>query len=413
MFAFSPWEWPINNSFLLYSLNFFYLLAFFLGYKFGFYKYKVLTKPKRFKFSIIFKISLITNLLFVYQKFLFKLKVPSISFSELIAKIAIGFKNPSIAYAEKHLTEFSDFNTLSNPVVLLYFLLLPLMYFSIPLGIYYWKKITMWQKTALLFLISMDILSYIAIGTNKGIFDYIIMIPFLIIARKPASIILKKISKKQLVLTLIVFSIFLLGISYFVEGNKGRKKDNFRYDTSINQFVNEDSFILNIIPNSFDDSYIALDNYLTQGYYAMDLALGLDFESTLGFGHSGFLMSISDKIFGKDYIYKKTYQKKIEETYGYSSRGRWHSFYTWMANDLSFFGVIIFVFALSFFLSQVWIDIVLFQNPFAITLLPLFCIMIFYFSANNQVLGNQGSSFIFWSFFILWLKNRGKVFIND
>lgn len=408
MFALSPWDWPPNNQLAFYLLNILYILSFFIGYKFGVIRFKLKRKVKSFRFSKIFTISLILNVLFLYQKFLFKTKLPSLSINQLLTKITIGFSEPSLVYAEKHLTENSDFATLSNPIVLLYFLLLPLLYLSIPLGIFYWERTKRWQKVLLIIIIIGDILSYIAIGTNKGIFDYIITIPILVLAKRHHTLLNKRISKKKLVYIAIFGILFISGTQYFVKGNKGRKKDDFRYDTSINQYINNNAVVLKILPEFFQDPYIALDSYLTQGYYAMSLALNLDYKPTYGLGHSSFLTSISDKFFEKNYIKNRTYQERIEDAYGYSANGKWHSIYTWIANDMTFIGVIFFVFFVGFYLAQIWLDSIINYNPYAIILLPLFCIMIFYFSANNQVLGNQGSSLIFWTFFLIWLRNKGN-----
>lgn len=411
MYFFSPWDWPSNNTTIFTILNILYLISFYFGYKRGIINYKPVNKFKTLKLSKFISISLILNLLFIYQKFLFKTKLPSLSLNEIVSKIIIGFTQPSAAYLEKHLVENSEFNTLSNPIVLIYFILLPILYFSIPLSLFYWKNLKFWQKFILILIIITDILSYVIIGTNKGIFDYIFTIGIITLIKKPSILSKNNFSKKKIFYLSLFIIILSVGLSYFVEGNKGRKKDNFNYDTSIQSFVNEDALILSVVPSFLEDTYIALDSYLTQGYYAMDMALSLPFQSSYGFGHNSFLMGISDKIFGKDFIYKKTYQYRIQEQFGYSSQGKWHSFYTWMANDISFVGVIFFVFGIAYFLGQIWLDVIFYNNPYSIILLTLLTIMIFYFSANNQVLGNQGSSFIFWFFFALWYRNRGKSFV--
>jgi hypothetical protein len=412
MFIISPWRWPLNHTVTFFSLNIAFLIAFYFGYKYGYQKYRVKKRRIRLNIKKLINYSIIANLIFMYPKFLFQMKVASLSLSELMSSIGVGLFSPSVAYALKHESEYTAYLTLSNPLVLSYFIALPLLYFIFPIGLFYWKKLNRLQKILYVIIVLVDILSFIVIGTNKGIFDFIILLPIIIIASKPDIIDLKRWSFKTKKYIFISSVFLFLGIVYFTAGNKGRKKDKFEYESSTEISVDRNTGVLTFIPEAMVDSYISIDNYLTQGYYAMGLALSLDHQFTYGVGHNDFTTSLFEKYFGKTTIQEKTYQYRIEQQYGYSSRGKWHTIYVWLANDLTFFGVIVFVFCVAFFLAQIWLDAFLLKNPFAIILLPLFFIMIFYFSANNQVLGNQGSSFVFWTFFILWYKKRGVQFIS-
>ena len=413
MFISSPWRWPLDNPFTFFSLNIAFLIAFYFGYKYGYQKYRVKGRKKSYNIRKLINYSIIANLIFIYPKFLFQLKVTSLSLSELLSSIGIGLFSPSIAYALKHEAEYTGYLTLSNPLVLTYFLALPFLYFIYPIGLFYWKKLNFLQKISYVIIVLFDILSFIVIGTNKGIFDFIILLPIIMIAAKPEIFYLKRFSFKKKKYFFISGVILFIGIFYFTIGNKGRKKQNFDYESSTEILVERNTGILRFIPEALEDSYISIDNYVTQGYYAMGLALSLDHQFTYGVGHNDFTASLFEKYYGQETILKRTYQYRIEEKYGYSDRGKWHTIYVWLANDLTFFGVIVFVFLVAFFLAQIWLDAFLLHNPLAIILLPLFFIMIFYFSANNQVLGNQGSSFIFWTFFILWYNNRGIQFIES
>lgn len=411
MFTLSPWEWPLREGFLFYFFNILYVLAFWMGYKLGVKKHRVRESIKKINIQKWLNISILVNLFFIYPKFLFRLKVPSLSLSEFINNLVLGIFSPSLAYAARHGSDFGEFATLSNPLTLLFFLSLPLQYFAIPLGILYWKTLKYWQKFSYIFIVLMDILSYIMIGTNKGIFDYIILIPTIAVIANPNLLNFKKIlTKSKLKYFFVSGTILFLGLFYFIEGNKGRKGINFGYESSTGIQANRNAVILNLIPSIFEDGYIALDNYLTGGYYAMGLALELDHQFTYGMGHNSFLISIGEKIFGEDAIQSKTYQVRMEDQFNYNKSTKWHTFYVWMANDFTFFGVIIVVFLISYYLAQVWIDVFEFGNPYAVILLPLFFTIIIYFSANNQILGNQSSSFIFWYYFIKWYSSRGSKF---
>ena len=198
-------------------------------------------------------------------------------------------------------------------------------------------------------------------------------------------------------------------MSYFADTNLSRKGNLFYYEGGTQTYANEDSFAFQIIPHQLQDSYIAIDNYLTQGYYALGLALDMDHNFTFGMGNSFFLTTLGEKYFGNHYIENKTYQARIEKQHGWSHYVKWHTFYTWMANDVTFFGVFFIVFYIAFFFAQSWHDIIQRKNIYSIPLFTLFIIMIMYFPANNQIFGFQGSLITFIVLFYLWRKNKIRV----
>lgn len=412
MFSISPWRWPVRESFLFYFFNVSFIVAFWIGYKFGIKRFRFRESSKKIDLLKWINISLLINLFFIYPKFLFRLKVPSLSVSEFINNLVLGIFNPSLAYATRHSSDFGEFASLSNPLMIIYFLSLPLQYFVIPLGLLYWQSLRSWQKISYIIIVLMDILSYVMIGTNKGIFDYIILIPTIAVIKNPNLLHFKKfLTKSKLKYFIVSLTILSLGLIYFIEGNKGRKGANFGYESSTGLQVDRDAFILKLVPETLEDGYIALDSYLTGGYYAMGLALELDHQFTYGLGHNSFLISVGEKILGENTIQDKTYQARMDDLFNYNRYTKWHTFYVGMANDFTFFGVIVIVFFIAYYLAQIWIDVFNHGNLNGIILLPMFFTIIIYLSANNQVLGNQSSSFIFWYYFLKWLSSRGKNFV--
>ena len=102
----------------------------------------------------------------------------------------------------------------------------------------------------------------------------------------------------------------------FYNWNKGKERSKFEYESSTETYVDRDAFIFNLIPSVLEDSYISLDNYLTQGYYAFGLALNLKHENTYGLGHNNFTTELYEKVFGKNSLKSKTYQYRLEENMG-------------------------------------------------------------------------------------------------
>lgn len=161
------------------------------------------------------------------------------------------------------------------------------------------------------------------------------------------------------------------------------------------------------IPPEIMEFYIKVSTYLTQGYYGMSLALDEKFDTTYGVGHSYFLLDQFKYFFNIDLI-PRTYQFKIHEDW--DRLVQWHSFYSQVANDVSFYGVIVLMFLLGYLLSAIFISAIRDNNLVAKTILPLFAIMFMYMPANNQIFNFMESMFSFWTLLFMWVifKKFGK-----
>ncbi|GAL24283.1 hypothetical protein JCM19239_3986 [Vibrio variabilis] len=141
------------------------------------------------------------------------------------------------------------------------------------------------------------------------------------------------------------------------------------------------------------DFYEKLTVYLTQGYKGVSLSLNEPFDSTYGVGHSLFLQRLFEDHLGFD-IRSKTYQRKITEYW--HENIFWHSAYSYFANDVSFYGVIVVMLLLGYYFSMVVHAALLDDNFIAKSLLPLFAIMFLYMPANNQVFSQLEYMSPFW-----------------
>ena len=136
----------------------------------------------------------------------------------------------------------------------------------------------------------------------------------------------------------------------------------------------------------------------------MNLSLSLDWDPTFGLGHSMFLVTQIDKHFDTK-IFEHTYQKRAE-IYGWSSTVNWHTMYSWIANDFSYFGVIVIMFILGRIMSWAINDFIYIHDYRSLVLFYFMIMMILYSSANNQVLSTVTSMIAFWYFLF------SKIFIR-
>jgi hypothetical protein len=148
----------------------------------------------------------------------------------------------------------------------------------------------------------------------------------------------------------------------------------------------------------FAYTYVWLSSYLVQGYYGFSQALGVDFDSTYGFGNSPFLMRQFEWVTGFD-LSENTYQNKIREVWG---GAQWHSLYSHIANDVHFFGVAVWNFLMGIYLSKIWRSFLDENNLYSKALLPLFALVVIWTPANNQVFGFLETFSAFLLMTVLW-----------
>lgn len=421
LYFISPNRWPTNNPFVLVLYNALVFSSILLGFYHGKKKYNIefnsenyiVVQPHSDLLKRYINKLLILNVVFIYPRFILRIGKGFMSIEEIAQLVVVGFFSPEAAYADKSINVALEFQTFSNPIVFIAFIISPLLFLTIPISIFLWNDLKRSQRIMLSIIILSDILTYLAIGTNKGIFDYIIMLPFIIYARHHS---INKINNRGRlsrwsVVTLVIFA--ALAFSYFTKNIIGRTGDQFGYNSVTKKNPDPNAPLLKILPEWLEDGYISLDSYLTQGYYALDKCFSLDFKACYGVGHSEMLTAITEKYLGKGTIRERTYQYRLQMATGYPQYQKWHTFYVSMANDLSFWGVLPFLFLLSSLFAKVWLDVLLRQNLFAVGLFPLFLVMYFYLGANNQVLGFGGQSFIFWVLLAFFLQTRRKTLFYE
>jgi hypothetical protein len=147
-----------------------------------------------------------------------------------------------------------------------------------------------------------------------------------------------------------------------------------------------------------ENTYEGLTSYLTQGYYAMSEALTKDFSTTYGIGNSFFLMRVYEVVTGKNIIYDTYPGKLLPDIDPYI---RWHTAFTWWASDFSFPGVAIFMALLGAAFAWFWYNAVERKDIVSYSILPLFGMIFFYITCNNQVFAFVQSFCAFWGLALL------------
>lgn len=379
LYFFGPIQFDVKPSILLPLYLVIVNFALWLGYELG-VKYHL---PSKYRFSMT-TTHIILILGLVLSVFKLKQMWASHGLPISINTLISGIMTP----ADTYFAESTDPTTQSGGTITL--LLSPLLWASLPLGVFKWKRLTPLYKIITVSIILIQVISWLGIGTRKGLFDVIIILVFVCIAACPNFITDKKLFRRFK--RLFIFC-FLLFVFYFIFSNLSR------YGIGLSDIEDFDiqleirPFYVNYLPMWLVIVLFSISIYLCQGYYALSLALSLGIKEPTILGSSWFTMVIANK-FGLNPM-PDTYLADLQQ-WGIDPSINWHTIYVWLANDVTFIGVPFLIFIIGYLFAKTWVDSVRGQNEAAIPLFALFLIMIFYFYANNQVLSFSFVPFIVW-----------------
>jgi hypothetical protein len=403
LFAFGPWPWPVENSFSLYTFLVLAHCALVAGYMVG-----IQDIPRGYSgrsARSVLRWSVWLALVWAIPGFILRTNgavLNPIAAAELVWS---GLTQPGVVY-DLHQIQAA---TVPAPRVLdlASWFFHPIVWLCVPLGVYYWNRLATLWRVAVIVCALADVAGWIAVGTNKGIADLAIVVTSLLVAGHSKAI--ARMKPRRIVgaifLGTVLFAFFL---AFYGAGQAGRGRgETTSHDGYAKIFADEDHPLVRFLPPDVKRAALAGLSYLTQGYYGLSLAMQEPFVTTYGVGNSYFTMGISRKLFGTDAVFERTYAARIRQSKWDAFR-RWHSFYTWIASDVSFPGTIAIVFCVGWLLAKLWLDVIRGDNVYAVGLFPLVLIMLFYFPANNQTLAFSHTALPFWWLLFMWRLTRGS-----
>lgn len=388
LFLFGPVLYPAVNRWQTLAFLTFYQLALFLGFYIG-EKHTKITKRITVKpianvnSNLLIALFLLLNLFFSFALIQQKIGVPSLS--GLITAFQNSIRNAGQAY--RMTLEGSD-NAESSLLTTLNTLLSPLTYAIIPYCIYFYKKIDVGNKALLFLAITMSFVSNILTGTNVGIFRLIITIATILLvkgwAREQKSVYTEKKLKKRSSKNIVVAILLFVFITIF-SNNVTSRMQGMGYTIS-GLRIDYQNWLFQLTPAFLHRPILLATFYISQGYYGMSLAFDFIWRPTFFLGNSSFLIQKSNMLgLDSSAIFSRTYISQMSHLW--HPGVNWHTAYTWLANDLSFYGVVVYIFLLGFFLS-VLIKEASKGEVLALILLPLFFMMVIFLPMNNNILGN-------------------------
>jgi hypothetical protein len=408
LYLFGPLEWHTQNKLFFYS--FITLAQFLLYYGFKNTVNSLSSKPLTSIVSVdekyvlkFLKIMIAVNLLFVFLNMIRYAGVTPFSWDLLFKKLYLGITSPAQQYREKFTPNVFGGQLLTYSTVVLS----PFLWPVIPLSLLFFNKLSVINKILLFLTLFFECARWIAIGTNKGIIDVVLIIASVLLIKHlqnkfRSNEITQTRSIKPIGTYILIIILFFIGLFYFINTIGSRVADNW---VSISNAlggvqINFESPLMKITPEFLKPAMIFITSYLTQGYYGLSLAIGKPFIPMFGVGNSTFLMEIIKRLFNID-LFQYTYQARIAYL-GWDPSGNWHSFYLWVANDVHFLGTLVIMFLLGKYFGALCYHSISKKDPVASVLLCMMFILFFYLPLNNQVFSNPPTFMAFWVLSLFW-----------
>ena len=323
---------------------------------------------------------------------------------ELLPDVVEGIRNTGAVYN-------ANFERLEagNPFVVVEYvrlLLSPFLVGLLPVAVVYWSRMSRGLKLAGLLAVAFHLSLYVATGTNKGLADSLVTLPWLVLVGVSLGTLQLRVSRRTLVLAIL--ALFVAFLAFFGAGQAQREGSvgelgvfntgaeliaADRYD-SISVHMSEPVRIV----------YESMTRYLGQGYYALSMTFDLEHDSTLGFGHSMFLARNADAFFATDRFSAGSLPAILEQQAGYGMMSRWHSIHPWLASDVGFTGALVVLGVLAYLLGRSWGAALLGRGHWPIILCYLLLVLFFYVPANNQVFQTAETCVAFFLVLLAWAR---------
>lgn len=242
-----------------------------------------------------------------------------------------------------------------------------------PLFILSYNKIGNKMKICGFFLIFSTILLYVFSGTNKILFNYLII--FFIIYLMSFKNNIKNYSYIFLIIGVFIAVFFFFSIGQITREGSSAIGGYNPIIGSYSKYSIEDGVLL--------VGFSSLVSYMIQGYRAFELSFYVDWEWTYGFGNSSFLSRQLDRVLGVN-ISDLSMPAKIE-VFGWDRFNNWSSFYTWWISDVGYYGVCILMLVMGFLFRVVKNTLHIYNDVSSQIIYFYFIILFFYLSANNQI----------------------------
>lgn len=415
LYAYGPFAWVTYSPFIFWTLNILFIIAFVFGWLLS---KKVVVgrrgiewtyedeKKLIHRLGLLLYINLFYEVINLFRAFLFD----SLDVSALIQRIILGITNMGDAYNSfQNNVNATSAEVVGGVAITLFNFVWDIWGFStLFFGALYFKRLKFHQKCIVVLCIFLEIISYLARGTNIGVFRVIlvfVLLYYIKYMKSEKERLRKKNGRKA---KMIIIGIAAVVIIIFVFDKIMKSRGGISY-WQMNWYniggihINYDSLFFKIIPSELHQLLVSLSGYLSQGYYGMSLTMRVPWKPMWGIGFSMALQNLLSNFIPT--ISDASYQSRIEK-YGWDSYTQWHTMYSWFANDLSYLGVIFIMFLFGYVCHKALKDSLELNNPYAKVMLYYMFLIAAFLPCNNQIAQSTYTLFSFIYVFIKWQLTR-------
>ena len=400
VFYFGPIPWIDKIDFAVVEasmLFFFYVGAFVLGYyckvpRKGSRKFLIKNDNiMNYKMYNLLKYTIVINLILTVANAFIYAGVSNVS--QLFTKMIQGLTSPDLVYYEKDATSRSG-----NIIVWITCFYSPIMYVTQVYALYILKKLNPFLKVCYIVTLVVEVMRWLSVGTNRGLFDIVVLLLFVFMVKRmdfygksaKKNIADKRKQKKMLIIVVSAVIIFFAFFSYALSSR-------------VNGEFHEEYFNVALykeLPAGIKFFLEKFDSYLAQGYSnTIKIIRNCKFQWTYGAGNSRFLMGILNRFLGIS-LEERTYPYQLAQ-FGVDPLAAWHTAYSWFASDLTYWGIIPFMFIVGYFMSSLAREVLLQSDPISLTLLYFVFLSLVNASCTNYVLAFTNGFVGFWILFVV------------
>lgn len=277
----------------------------------------------------------------------------------------------------------------------------------IPITMVSWPRLTRRNKTIFLFCSLLYALSFLAIGTLKGIGDLFIFIvasSAIMIGRRllrSQPINLWRIARRRNKVVIAVIVVFLTAATSYMIINQKNRVTQFGIVSARTIGDIDQSIVTQIVGREWAMGIFISLSYPTHGYAGLSFAMSEPYVFAGGAGIAPAFESYRFQYFGGERRDLLTYPARAEYYSGWTNGMYWSTAIALIASDVSFFGVPILFFLIGYAFSRTWIACLYSNSYLAFSALPLFFLFSFFIPANNQVLAQRQGFIIVLSLVVL------------
>jgi hypothetical protein len=416
VFAFGPFDWPVDNWATLTAFLTVAMVSLWTGFHLAMSKVpKITIEIKPHNIILLGSIAAV-SILFIAAP-IYTGKTPWDVFDAL--------RDQGAAYSglqdQLELTSGSR-----GPIALARILTWPFVFAAIPLGILRWTQLRVGSRLLIAVIVLSIVISSVLRGTDREFADILIVTLSSVGILGARTIVSNRTSFGQLIR--YAKYVIIVGVAVVIaSGTLFIQRKEQRYVDARDLCIGQSEQTPTGICADFEYTpFVFLDMserhrfaasmavaYFSQGYYGLSLALDLgEFKSTWGIGHAPFVAALYKAITGDEELYARSYTYRLRDI-GWSDEHQWSTMFPWLANDMSFFGVLILMLLLGIGFGASWRDAVFAGDDRAAVVFAVFSIMFGYLPANSQVTLVPDHYFALLVWLTLWMFARRQAKISN